>query len=47
MENLEEIHQCSQNSSELPALPLQLSFQSEPSNHNRQSVLMSDFVVIC
>ena len=43
MENLEEIHQCSQNNNELPTILPQSSFQPEPSNHNRQYWRMLEF----
>ena len=40
--NLKDLHFHSQNSNELPIIPPQSTFQSEPSNHNRQSVILED-----
>ena len=42
MENLKEVCQCSRNNNELPTIPPQSSFQLEPGNCNRQSVILED-----
>ena len=41
--NSPELHHHLQTNNDLPTILLQSSFQSEPNNHNRQSVLLQDF----